>query len=173
MVLFIFFTLILNVVTIALVYYCLSDSLKKEKVIFIAVGIAIIYILTSLVYWISTKDIKIKEVSETCKNLITFLFVPINAIITLPIVAKSYNKYKSGSLKQDKFRNRLIVIGGVLLIILIIECSYFKNIQNGIIKLIEENKNSSKNKSVVVQENDINPIKNIDTKYEMVNVEES
>ena len=171
MILFIIFILIINVVTITLVYYCLSDSLKKEKIIFIAVGIAIIYVLTSLVYWISTKDIKIKEVSETCKNLIIFLFVPINAIITLPIVAKSYNKYKMGTLKKDKFRNRIIVIGGMLLIVLIIECSYFKNIQNGVIQLIEKNRKSANQNIVKVEEK--NPIQNVDITYEPLNVEEN
>lgn len=135
-----FFTLVLNIVAIVLTYNCLSKIDKKEKIIVVAVGIAVVYALTSFVYWISTKDIAIKEVSELGKNIITFLFVPINSIIVLPLMAKSYNKYKIGRLASDKLRNRGIVLGLILLIILIIECSYFKDIQNGVIKLIEENK---------------------------------
>lgn len=139
MILILFFILILNIVAIALIYYCLSNLDKKERIIFIAVGIAVIYALTSLVYWLSTKNIEIKEVSELGKNLITFLFVPINSIVILPILAKSYNKYKIGRLAPDKLRNRSIVLAVILLIILIIECSYFKDIQNSVVKLIEEN----------------------------------
>lgn len=155
MILILFFIVLLNVVAIALTYYCLENMDKKEKVIFIAVGIAIIYILTSFVYWISTKDIEIKEVSETGKNLITFLFVPINAIVILPLLAKSYQKYKIGRLKSEQFRNRIIVLSVILLVALVIECSYFKDVQNNVIKIIEENQNKKNENSVVLNANDV------------------
>lgn len=140
MTLILFFTLLLNIVAIGLTYNCLSKIDKKERIIAVAVGVAVIYALTSFVYWLSTKDIAIKEVSELGKNIITFLFVPINSITVLPLMAKSYNKYKIGRLALDKLRNRGIVLGVILLIVLIIECSYFKDIQNGVIALIEENR---------------------------------
>ncbi len=54
MLLITFFMLFLNVVAILLIYYCLENTDKKEKLIFIGVSIAIMYILTSFVYWIST-----------------------------------------------------------------------------------------------------------------------
>lgn len=139
MLLILVFILVLNIVAIALTYYCLSDTEKKEKLIFIAIGIAIIYVLTSFAYWISTKDIAIKEVSEMGKNLITFLFVPINGIIILPILAKSYTKYKMGKLRIDKLKNRGIILAIVLVILLILECAYFKDIQNKVVTMIEEN----------------------------------
>lgn len=140
MLLILFFIIILNVVAIALTYYCLSDIEKKEKIIFIAIGVAIIYILTSFVYWISTKDVAIKEVSEMGKNLITFLFVPINGIIVLPILAKSYAKYKTGRLDLDKLKNRGLVLVMILAILLIIECMYFKDIQNSVVAIVEKNR---------------------------------
>ena len=143
MTLILIFILILNIIGIALTYYCLSDLEKKDKIIFIAVCIAIIYMLTSFAYWISTKDVAIKQVSELGKKLITFLFVPINTIITVPLLAKSYNKYKSGFLSGAKLRNRGIVIGIILIIILSIECGYFKNVQNSVVNLIEKNQQSS------------------------------
>ena len=133
-----FFILVLNVVAIVLTYHCLTNMEQKDKIVFIAVGIAIIYGLTSFVYWISTKDIAIKEVSETGKNYITFLFVPINSLIVLPLIAKSYDKYKMGYLAKDKLRNRIIVLGIILIIVLVWERSYFSDIQNSIISQIEQ-----------------------------------
>ena len=121
MTLILFFTLLLNLIAIVLTYNCLSKIDKKERIIVIAVGIAVIYALTSFVYWISTKEIEIKEVSELGGKIITFLFVPINSIIVLPLIAKSYNKYKIGRLALNKMRNRIIVLGVILLIILMIE----------------------------------------------------
>ena len=167
MILILIFILILNIVAIALTYYCLSHIEKKERIIFIGVGIAITYILTSFVYWLSTKDVAIKEVSELGKNLITFLFVPINSIIVLPIFAKSYNKYKIGSLASDKLRNRTIILAIILLILLIAECSYFKDIQNSVVILIKKNneKDVEEQQSILnsITENIISNTENINT----------
>lgn len=147
--------IILNIVTIALIYYCLPNLEKKEKLIFIVVGIAIVYMLTSFVYWLSTKNVAIKEVSEASKNIITFIFVPTNGILILPLLAKLYSKYKIGSIASDKFRKRVIILAVILLVILIIECSYFKDIQNEIISLIEEN-NKKNNVAIQTTLNEIN-----------------
>lgn len=139
MLLILFFIIVLNIVAIALTYYCLSDVEKREKLIFIAIGVAIIYVLTSFVYWISTKDVAMKVVSELGKNLITFLFVPINGIIVLPILAKSCAKYKTGRLDLDKLKNRTLVLVMILAILLIVECMYFKEIQNRVVAMVEKN----------------------------------
>lgn len=144
------FIFILNVVAIVLTYKFLPDMEKRDRIIFVGVGIAIIYMLTSLVYWISTKNVKIEEVSNMGKNIITFMFVPINSIAVLPIIAKSYNKYKIGRLAADKLRNRVIAISIPLIIILIIECIYFKNIQDSVVKLIEQNAASNADKQIIV-----------------------
>ena len=132
------FIIILNIVSIVLMYYCLADLTKKEKLIYIAVGTALMYILTTIVYWISTRGIEMTEVSEMEKNLITFLFVPINGIIILPLFAKSYYNYKMGGLDGSVLKKRAMVLGVILLIILIIECIYFKNIQEQVVNLINE-----------------------------------
>lgn len=135
------FILIFNIVSIVLMYYCLGDIEKKEKIIFIAVGTGIMYILTSIVYWISTMGIEITEVSETGKNLITFLFVPVNGLIILPILAKSYAKLKYGNISNKVFANRILVLAVLLIIILIIECNYFRQIQEQVVNLIKNNAN--------------------------------
>ena len=130
--------ILLNIVAILLTYHSLSDFEQKEKIVFLVVGVAVMYILTSIVYWLSTKGVEIKEVSEHAKNVITLMFVPINSILILPLFAKSYQKYKMGSLASDKFRNRVIIFGVILLIIFIIECSYFKDIQEGVIESLKK-----------------------------------
>ncbi len=151
--LILFFILILNIVAIVLTYHCLSDLEQKEKMIFIAVGVALMYMLTSVVYSLSTKEIAIKEVSETGKNLITFLFVPINALVILPIFAKSYGKYKIGTLTGAHLRNRGILLGVILLVILIVEFSCFKDVQKGVEKRLQE---KYEKRVEVIQKDDTN-----------------
>lgn len=145
------FVLLLNIIAVGLIYYCLEGMEKKDRVLFIAVGIAAIYMLTLLAYWISTKNISIKQVSENAKNMIIFLFVPINSILVLPILAKSYIRYKEKKLQAEKLRNRVIALVIPLLIVLIVECIYFKNIQQGIINLIENKKTENQTTQVKQQ----------------------
>lgn len=153
------FILILNIVSILLIYRCLTGVEKKERFIFLAAGIAIMYMLTSFVYWISTRNVEITQVSQTGKDLITFLFVPINGILILPLLAKSYAKYRVRNLSKKILINRGIVLGVFLLILLVIECIYFKNIQDGVVNLIKEQnlyqKEAEQNDSNVTDENSI------------------
>ena len=135
------FILILNIVSIVLMYYSLGDLGKKEKLIYIVVGTAVMYIITSIVYWFSTRGIEVTEVSERGKDLITFLFVPINGIIILPLLAKSYSKLKYGNLDKSEFLKRGIVLAVILLIVLIIECMYFKNIQQQVVNMLNAQEN--------------------------------
>ena len=136
------FILILNIVSIVLMYYSLGDLGKKDKLIYIVVGTAVMYIITSIVYWFSTRGIEVTEVSERGKDLITFLFVPINGIIILPLLAKSYSKLKYGNLDKNVFLKRGIVLAVILLIVLIIECIYFKNIQQEVVNMLNAQENS-------------------------------
>ena len=130
--------LLLNVVAILLTYHCLGKEMdKKSKGIFIVIGIAVIYLLVSFVYWVSTKDIDLGVNSDVGKNLITFTFVPVNAIIILPFLASSYRNLKDGKLKIEPFRNRCILLGVILFVALLIEFFYFKDIQNGILSILQ------------------------------------
>lgn len=153
------FILILNIVSILLIYRCLTGVEKKERFIFLAAGIAIMYMLTSFVYWISTRNVEITQVSQTGKDLITFLFVPINGILILPLLAKSYAKYRVRNLSKKILINRGIVLGVFLLILLVIECIYFENIQDGVVNLIKEQnlyqEEAEQNDSNVTDENSI------------------
>ena len=136
--LFIYFCILaLNILTVFLTYKFLgNDTEKKEKWIFVIVGFAIMYMLVSAVYWLSTKNIDLGIGASTAQNLITFAFVPVNGIAVLPFLARSYYYFKMGRLQQNKFKNRIILLVVALAIILIIEFFYFKNIQTGILNII-------------------------------------
>ena len=130
--------LLLNIVAILLTYHFLGKDMdKKSKGIFIVVAIAVMYALVTSIYWIATKDIDLGNAKETCKNLVTFAFVPVNIIIIMPFLASSYRKFQNKSLKFEPFRNRCILLGIILIIALIIEFFYFKDIQNGITAILQ------------------------------------
>ncbi len=137
MILFIYLCiLVLNVLAVFLTYRFLGENTeKKEKLIFVIVGIAAMYMLVTVVYWLSTNNINLGEGASTAKNLITFAFVPVNAIAILPFLARSYYYAKMGKLQKDQFKNRIILLVVILLVVLIIEFFYFKNIQTGILNI--------------------------------------
>ena len=172
MIVILLFIIILNIVSIVLMYYCLGDLEKKEKLIFIAAGTAIMYMLTSIVYWISTRNVEISEVSETGKELITFLFVPINAIFVLPLFAKSYYSFKQGRISGSILRNRGVVLGIILLIVLIIECMYFENIQEQVVNLVKEKQNATQEQETI-QSNDLNEINEVQEDIQSNNLNET
>lgn len=119
---------IFNFIAVFLVYFLIKALDKKEKIIFIAVSIAIIYMLVSLVYMLSSIGID-ANVAQKCKSFITYLFVPVNMIITVPFIAKGYEKLKNKKIDKRQFINRCIASGIIILIILVIEFFYFRNVQ--------------------------------------------
>ena len=126
-----------NAIAILLVYQFVKKLEQTDKVIFIAMSVAIIYIAVSLIYWISGFGID-KSVNEATKNFLTFLFVPVNVILLVPFVATKYTKYKAKKISKRDFAERLIKVVLVGIVLLTIECIYFKSIKKNI-KIINEN----------------------------------
>ena len=98
MVIFIYLCiLLLNIVAIFMTYKFLGEDFeKKEKSIFLVVGIAIMYMIVSLVYWLSTRGVDLGINNEIGKNFVVFTFVPINSMLVLPFLASSYKYFKQG-----------------------------------------------------------------------------
>ena len=142
MVIFIYLCiLLLNIVAIFMTYKFLGEDFeKKEKSIFLVVGIAIMYMIVSLVYWLSTRGIDLGINNEMGKNFIIFTFVPINSMLVLPFLASSYKYFKQGRLKKQNFKYRIILLCVILIIVLILEFFYFKDIQNSILNMLAAKK---------------------------------
>lgn len=146
--------IILNAISIALMYNFLGDLDKKEKLIFIAGGVAIMYVLTILAYWISTGEIEENYTSNTVRDLIVFLFVPINGLIILPILSKSYYSYRKKHLKFDILLKRAGVLGIGVLIAIILECIFFNDLHYTIYDLVNETSTNRTYESTEI--NDVN-----------------
>ena len=168
MIIIVLFILILNIVSILLMYRSLDNMTQKEKLIYIAAGTVMMYLLTLIIYWISTRNIEMTDVSRTGKDLIIFLFVPINGILVLPLFAKSYSKFRDNKLSSRVLRNRGVALCLILFIILIIECVYFENIQKQVENMISE----KNNKYYQIQQQALNSIAN-STKEESINVNDT
>lgn len=123
--------LLANVIAIAIVYQFIKRLEKKEKLIFIAISVALMYILISIAYWFSGFGID-ETVHEASKNFVLYLFVPVNLILFIPYFASQYMKLKTGNLKIEKFINKFSTIVALLIVVLVVEYFYFRNIQENI-----------------------------------------
>ena len=141
MIYIILFLLIIHVALIYITYKNLHTGTTKEKVIFILVGIGLIYFITSMVYALSNMGVEFPndEVSSMATQLITFTFVPVNALVCMPMIASSYSKVKNKQITKEKAKKKIVIAIVLLVIFIIFEYFYMKDIQTGILNMIRKN----------------------------------
>lgn len=141
--------LLANIIAIAIVYQFIKKLEKKEKLIFIAISVALMYILISIIYWFSGFGIN-EAVHEASKNFVLYLFVPVNVILFIPYFASQYMKLKLKQIKIEKFANKLSTLIVLLIVVLVMEYFYFRNIQENI-KTMNDTQNVTQNTQVETQ----------------------
>ena len=108
------------------------------RVGYIIIGTLGITLLTYIIYIISKSNVQYPniDIQREIRNIILKIFIPINGFITLPRIANIVTKIKDEEIDKEKFKKRILFYFIVFIIVIIIECIYFKNIQNGIIQII-------------------------------------
>ena len=129
--------LIIYFINIAWTWKSLGEMGKSSKVVFIIVGILVLFIITLITFNISAKNIQYQHQGETdtIRNVLVSIFTGINGIIIMPQLAKILEKAKNGDLEKNQIRNRLILWIAILIICLIFECGYMKDTQQGIVNI--------------------------------------
>lgn len=137
MVFIIIIALIIYFIDIAWTWKSLGEIEKRSKVIFILVGMLVLFIITLITFNISAKNIPYQHQGETntIRNVLVSIFTGINGIIIMPQLAKILEKAKNGDLEKNQIRNRLILWIAILIICLIFECGYMKDTQQGIVNI--------------------------------------
>lgn len=133
------FIFLANLVAILLLYYSWNKNFdKKNRALYTMIGIGVMYIGILIIYWLSSIGIDSSKVSESSRNMITFAFVPVNTIIILPFLVRSYGKVKYNEMKMSKFQKRVTIMAILILIIFISEFFYFRNVQKQILDMANQ-----------------------------------
>ena len=148
--------LLVNILGVVIVYQFIKKIEKKEKVVFIAISVALMYILISIVYWFSGFGVN-KNIHEASKDFVLYMFVPVNVILFIPYFASQYMKLKSGKIKIEKFINKLSTLIVLLIVVLVVEYFYFRNIQLNIKymqhnTIVNEIENINNNEMIITNE---------------------
>lgn len=123
--------LLANAIAITLIYQFVKGLPKMEKIIFIGVSFAIMYVLVSISYWVSGFGIK-ENINEALKNFIIYIFVPLNVIILIPFVARKYYRWRQNETDKESLIKRVIIVSIIGVIILAVQTIYFKQIKKNI-----------------------------------------
>ena len=108
------------------------------RISYILIGTLFITLLTYIIFLISKNGMKYpnEDIAKELRNIILRVFIPINGFITLPRIANIIGKIKNDEIDGEKLKKKIIIFSIVNIIVIIFECIYFKNIQNGILQII-------------------------------------
>ena len=151
MLLIIIITIVLYSLSIIWTWKSLGEIEKTKKIMVIAIGIVITYIITLLVFTISKNGINYpsEPVQKEIKRAVLAIFTGVNLLILLPYISNQLNKIYEGEIEKEDFMKRMIALLVIFIICIWIECGYMKNTQvrniTGVsIKEIKEDKNAKR-----------------------------
>ena len=161
--------LAVNAIALFIIYQFVKKMSKMNKIIFIALSFAVNYMLVSFVCMLSAWGME-ETIIEQSKTYLTYVFVPVNIILSIPFLVTSYQKYKDKKLKPEKFVKRGIAVGIFMVIVLVIEYFYFQSVFENIIDISENVQNGNQiDTNVQANETITNEIENNITNEEQAN----
>ncbi len=130
---------------IILIIWCnhnLENMETYKKIIFIATGILVIYVLTNITFNISKNGIGYpnNNMVGNIKNILVWVFTGVNAIFILPYLSTKLKAVYQEELKVEQFIKKTVILIIVLVVLLTLECGYMKDTQKVILEIFEHKK---------------------------------
>ena len=134
------------IISIVWIWRNLGNIEKPRKILFIFIGLLIIYLITVLLYHLSSSDITYpsEEVQKTVSNTLILVFTGLNSLILLPFTANVFDKILEEEIEKNQAQKRFIVILIIFLVCIFVETGYLKDTQEGIINIYNEVQNAEK-----------------------------
>ena len=133
------------IVVLFIIYIVCAWNSTKEfenmlmRISFILVGTLFITVLTLILFWISKIGVQYpkKEMIGEVRRIILLSFIPINGFVTLTQSASIFAQAKSGMVSKEDMQKKIKRLVIIFIILIVFEAIYFKNIQNGMIRIIQ------------------------------------
>lgn len=129
--------MIVYFILIAWTWQSLGFIEKTKKVIFILVGIALMYGITFIIFQIAQNGINYQnaEIQGNVQNVLVVIFAGINGIIVMPQIGKMLDKIRADEIEKETLIKRMVVLIIIFILCLIFESGYMKDTQEGILKV--------------------------------------
>ena len=126
--------IILFIVLAGFTWYRAEAFDGMERVIICVAGILFSWIITSILFKISSNGIEYinLEMEKEISKILILVFTPINGIIYMPYISKLISQYKFDEIKINEISKKIFILAIILIIVFAIEVAYLKNIQLGI-----------------------------------------
>lgn len=143
MLLIIITTIIIYLIVLAWTWHNLSGIEHGKKIIYTIVGLIVMYIITMITFNISKTGITYEnpEMEKDIGNMLILIFAGLNSLIVLPYISRLLSRINDDDIEKNQVSKRIMVIIVVLVLCLIMESGYLKDIQKGIINVYETQKN--------------------------------
>ena len=128
-------TIIIYITFIIWTWQSMQTVEIPKKIAFILIGAVIIYLITTMIFFISKTGINYEniEIQEQVKNLVVSAFSGFNCVIIMPQIARNYEKFKNGDIRKEQFLKIILIFTVIAVVCLIFECGYMKSTQEGIL----------------------------------------
>ena len=125
------FIVIMNLASILVIFKALSNIELKNKIILVAIGEIVMYVILYIVYSISSAGAN-ELVVNSSRQIILFTLLPINIVcLEFPLML-TLKKLQQGDIDDSQFKKRMTICLIVCIIVLALEFVYIKDIQTGI-----------------------------------------
>ena len=133
------------IVVLFIIYIVCAWNSTKEfennllRISFIFVETLFITLLTLILFWISKIGVEYpkKEMIGEVRKIILLSFIPINGFIILTQTASIFAQAKSGMVSKEDMQKKIKRLVIIFIVLIVFEAIYFKNIQNGMIIIIQ------------------------------------
>ena len=111
---------------------------QKIRIAYLLVGTLFIAMVTLIIFVVSKIGVNYpkKEMIGQVQKIVLLVFNPINGFVILTQFSSVFQQIRSGMVSKDKMDKKIKRLLIIFAILIIIECIYFKNVQYGIIKII-------------------------------------
>lgn len=111
---------------------------QKIRIAYLIVGTLFIAMVTLIIFLVSKIGVNYpkKEMVGQVQKIVLLVFTPINGFVVLTQLSSVFQQIRSGMVSKEKMDKKIKTLLIVFIILIIIECIYFKNVQYGIIKII-------------------------------------
>lgn len=108
------------------------------RISYIIIGTLFMTLVTYIIFLISKKGVIYphQDMIGVLRNIILLIFVPVNGFVTLPQIASTIGKIKNDDITGEELKRKIAIFIITIIIVVILECYYFKSIQNQIIGII-------------------------------------
>lgn len=120
-------------------WHNLGEETPTKKIIWIIAGGLTSYAITLLILQISQSGIAYpnQEIKQEVMRVLASLFTVLTSGIALPYIAKLWDELKEENITKESWKKRMIIVSLLLIFLFWIETMYLTSIQEGMMKVIE------------------------------------